>query len=225
MGLQATYKTGLTLEDVQTKAQESGKFKVAWSTDDRKLMLYPHHLRYVRIQVMGQGIAKVWTPDLDQLHKVEDLLNESFAGSENPKPFRRAEKVREMGSRPAYYETPEEVVERLASDPDVKRVLELDRQLSTYEPGSFEKAQVLGLHFASEARLLGPLTLYAFRDAAQARTLEEALEILMTATAPIFDDKVSYWHWLLMEHKDVTPQAWSIACNILADLLNRDIAT
>jgi hypothetical protein len=221
--LEAKFLTRLTPEEAHEKLSKIKGWKVVQDPETFQVMIYFDQPQGGKAQV-SVGCVLVWCNDVDGLNLIRKMLNESLQEGERPKPLGKPEYVNGFeGKKPAYYETPEEVIERLTSDPNAVYILNLDRELNAYPEGNVEKAWVLGLHLASVARLWGPHTLDALRKAAKAKTFMESLKILLMATAPELDNQVSYWHWLLMEHKDVAPQAWRFACNIIADLLNRNV--
>lgn len=207
MGLQATYKTGLPPEAVQERALKSGSFKVVPRYDGVHVMLYPLHHQDCKVQALGAGVFNVWAPDLDQLHEIEDLLNEVFGDSLNPEPFEKPIKVQRQGSKPAYYETREEVIERLTLDPSAVSILNLDGELESYSPGSQEKIELLSAAAEAVGRLLGPFTIPVFERAVEAETDREAVRILVKGVPRVFDDFASYFLWLLREHRDVAQEA------------------
>jgi len=223
--LEAKFQTHLSPEEVYEKASKIEGWNVTQDPATFQVMIYFSQPPNGKCQVSGSGVVMVWCEGIDELNSIRSALNEVLQSEEDPKPLEKPEYVMCFEKKPAYYETPEEVIERLTSDPNAVYILNLDRELNAYPEGSVEKTWVLGLHLASVARLWGPHTLDAFRKAAKAKTLKESLKILLMATAPELDNQVSYWHFLLIEHKDVAPQAWRFAWNIIADLLNRDAAT
>ena len=98
MTIQAIYhSTGLTPDDV-IDADAHGKlrtFDVRPRDDGVHVMLYPVRAQNnipdqytnVKIQVLRYA-ANVWGSSFDQLDEIEDLLNETFGDSVNPKPLK-----------------------------------------------------------------------------------------------------------------------------------------
>jgi hypothetical protein len=224
MGIEAIYKGKLHPDLVERAAEKLQEWKIVFIDNYGWVKLYPPSCQGSKVHVFSKGTTKIYCKDYDQLRDLEDLINRAFASESCSSPLGELRQIREMGKRPTYYETREQVIKRLTSDPNVVYILNLDKELDAYPEGDTEKARVLGLHLAAYARLWGPATLEAFKHAVKAKTLEEGLAILLAATPLIYDDQVSYFRWLMIEHRDVATEAIDIACNILADLLNRNVA-
>lgn len=108
MTIQVTYhNTGLTPQDV-IDAEAYGKLKtfdVKPRSDGGHFMLYPDQYTDVKIQV-SRYAANVWGPSFDQLNEIEDLLNETFGDSFNPKPFKNRDIMFNPRERSKIIETP-----------------------------------------------------------------------------------------------------------------------
>jgi len=108
MTIQAIYhNTGLTPDDVIDEYAH-GKlrtFDVRPRRDNVHIMLYPKQHPDVKIQIL-RFAANVWGPGFDELDEIEDLLNEMFGDSFNPKPFKERNIIRNIGECQKILETP-----------------------------------------------------------------------------------------------------------------------
>lgn len=95
MAIQACFdNTGLTINDAQAKAYESGKFKVVPPDEKRVtwLMLTTKQTPYVSVQILGQEKANIWC-GYHKLDEIKEFLNETLGDNVNPKPFKEPYKI------------------------------------------------------------------------------------------------------------------------------------
>jgi hypothetical protein len=207
MGLMANYKPNLPRGEAWDRALNLKEARLRDGQRGRLIKISVPDAPKAMVQVFPGGSITIFCPDLEELHKLEAWLNKRLGTPDNSAPLGRAVNVKRMGSRSAYYETPEEVIERLTLDPGAVSIMNLDKELENHPPGSQEKIELLSAAAEAVGRLLGSLVIPAFERAVEAETVREAVRILVKSVPPAFDDFASYFLWLLREHRDVAPEA------------------
>ena len=205
----ANYKPKLPTGEAWEKALNSGGGKLLEGARGSLIQIHVPAARKAIVQVFPGGGVTIFCSDVEELHRCEDWVNEKLGTPDNPAPLGRPVEVREQGSRPAYYETQEEVVERLSQDPCALDIMNFDKQLQKYPLGHPEKIELLSAAVDAVSRLLGPFTIPFFERALKAETDREAARIMVKGIPRVFSDFASFFLWLLREHKDVAHEALS----------------
>jgi len=207
MGLMANYKPKLPAGEAWEKAINSGWGKLLEGTRGSLIQIRVPAAQKATVQVFSGGSITVFCSDVDELHICEDWANKLLGTPDNPVPLGKPVKVRMQGSRPVYYETREEVVERLRRDFLALDIINLDKQLQKYPSMHPEKFVLLSAAVEAVSRLLGSYTIPFFVRAVEAETEREAAGIMVKGVPLVFCDFASFFLWLLREHKDVAREA------------------
>ena len=60
------------------RPKNQGYFETGWSSNNLHVKLYPKRFAGVKVQIL-RGTANVWLKDKNQLSRIENLLNKTFA--------------------------------------------------------------------------------------------------------------------------------------------------
>lgn len=225
MAIMAVYTTKLPHGEAWDRALKVDGARIHEGERGRLIQISMSTHPKAKIQVFPGGKVVTFCHDIDVLHELEAWVNEKLGTPGDPDPLGRPVNVKRMGSGPAYYETREEVIERLTRGPSALSIMSLNEQLSSYPQGHPEKAELLSAAVEAASHFLGSFSIHVFERAVKTESDSGAVRILVKCVPHALDDFASYFLWLLREHRDVAQESLRQANAMDACWLNKDIAT